>query len=211
MRRKDFILIMVFILILSVFFTNKISAVGIDLTYWYSNADEINLWGNRKHSYFIHPHESQLTQQQLSNFSANAYSKWNSSTGITGTNTSNQSNADVDILGLSRSSFRNLGIPDNAIGIGFVDNVSFQAEGYYGLQTKYIYKVTGKGYLYFVWDSTTSSFGNTDWNKLFVHEAGHVFGYIGHYEINGVMKSNFLNITTTTPSLNNSNHLRQLY
>lgn len=199
------------ILILTIFLSSVYAIAGVDLSYWYSSANEIYYWTNNSHQFFVHPYESSLSLDQMINSTSLAYSRWNTTTGISGSRTTTQSNAHVDVLGFTRASFTSMGLPTSVIGIGFEDGKTLVAEGYYGLDTNNIYKVTGKGYLYFVWDSNTSNFSSTQWNNLFVHEMGHIFGYIGHYESNGVMKANFNDITTTYHSTNNKNHLKQVY
>jgi len=54
-------------------------------------------------------------------------------------------------------------------------------------------------------------FSNVSWMKLINHEMGHVFGYLGHYNTNGIMKTYINDITTTIPSTDNINHISQIY
>lgn len=202
---------MILILVLAFIASVNSFATGVDLNYWNSNVDEMHLWTNTGHLYYINPYQSGLSEADLTTYTSKAYSNWNSATGITGYKTTNQSSANVDVLGFTRDSFRNMGFPNTTLAVGFVDNRSFLINGYYLGSVKNIYKVTGKGYLYFVWDNTTVGFTNVSWTKLMTHEMGHIFGYIGHYNTNGIMKTYFNDINTTLPSNDNINHIGQIY
>lgn len=212
MKGIKFFLFVLIVCISSIFNIEHIFGMsGIDFTYWNSNSDRINYWSIKNLPYYAHPYESGLSDAQVNSFTVLGYNNWSSTTGISGSRTTTQSNAKIDVLGFTRTSFTNMGIPSNVLAVAIVPETQFVAYGYYGQYTKSIYKINGKGYFYFVWDNTTQYFTTTQWNRLAVHEMGHIFGYWGHFDTNGVMKTYFVNITTTLPSTDNRNHLQQIY
>ncbi len=211
MKRKFFCMIFTFVF-LTTALTISVNA-GIALDYWYSDSSKIHFWNNSSLSVYANPYLSGITQADLESYITLSFSKWNSAIGISKSFTTNQSSADIEVLGLDRTTATNAGVPGNAAAIGFINDSdkTLFTTGTYGGATKNIYETDGVGHLYYVWDSTSEGFETSTWQKLFVHEMGHIFGYVGHYSSGAVMKPNLANITTTTPSTNEINHLGQVY
>lgn len=197
-------------LVLTLLLSSVVYALpAIDFNYWYSNANDIYYWSDSSLNVFTHPYESDMSASALNGYVSTAFTKWNSSTGLTKSFVSSQSSAQIEVLGISRTTARTLDLPDDVIGVGLSADKTWTANGYYNGDPKDIFE-TKYGCLYFVDDPITGGFGPTEWERLIVHEMGHVFGYIGHYT-DGVMKTNFNDITTSNPSTKEKLHIKQVY
>lgn len=203
----------VFMLVLVSLNPSKASAAtGIDLSYWYTDSSDIYYWDTSTIKTFTGTNvtNSLLSTTKINEYVSLGFSSWNSATGLSRNIVASQSQANLAIGGISSSDASSIGIPANVAGVTLYSG-TFAINGYYNNSTKYIYKISSPTNLYLVNSSATSSFTETTWKKVVVHEMGHAFGYTGHYNSGNIMQEYIENVTSTTPSTNEKNHIGQVY
>lgn len=126
----------------------------------------------------------------------------------TGIPISQQSSADLVLGGITRSEATGLSIPNNVVGITYTNAPTQVATLYYGAHEKRLYKIES-AIVYLIESDQAST--TTGAKKLAVHEIGHALGYFGHYDNGAVMTTYYENMTSTTPSTAEKNHLGQMY
>lgn len=197
-----------FFVVVSCVHAVSVAAVGYDISYWYSDVDEVYVWANKNIDVYVQTNvtSSSLTVAKLKNYLSTALSSW-SCTGISTNEVSNKSSADLILGAITRAQATNLGVPTNVAGVTSVTKSEQVATLYYGTVEKRLYNVT-RAIVYLIASDPTST--TTGARKIAVHELGHAFGYWGHYANGAVMTSYYENMTSTTPNTAEKNHLKQV-
>ncbi len=185
------------------------ATIAYDIDYWYANVDDMGMWSTKSLDVYVGTNSSysSLNINNLKSYLSTAKTSW-SCTGISFNYVSQQSSADLVFGGITRSEATELGIPDNVVGITYPYATTQMATLYYGSQEKRLYKIEAATVYLIESDQASTTSGA---KKLAVHEIGHALGYFGHYDYGTVMTTYYENMTSTTPSTAEKNHLGQIY
>lgn len=190
---------------------NVVSAtnIGYDISYWYSNVDNMGTWASDSLDVYVGTNSSysSLTTANLKSYLNTAKTSW-SCTGVSFNYVSQQSSADLVLGGITSSEATQLAIPNNVVGITYSNASTQIATLYYGAQEKRLYRIDSAT-VFLIESSQASTTAGA--KKLTVHEIGHALGYFGHYDNGTVMTTYYEHMTSTTPSAAERNHLGQLH
>ena len=119
-----------------------------------------------------------------------------------------QASAVLAAGGMTRAQANSIGITPNTLGYTTLSANTQLATLYYKGAQKQLRKITSSA-VYLIESSATSTTAGV--KKVVVHEAGHAFGYFGHYDRGAVMTTLYENMSSLTPSAAEKNHLKQIY
>lgn len=210
MKRKILCYVIVLVCALTLC-VNAVSAsnVGYDISYWYSNVDEMGTWSNMTIDVYVGSNSthSSLSPSNLKNYLNTVETSW-ACTDVDFNYVSQQNSADLVYGGITRAEATSLGVPTNVLGFTVPDYTTQLATLYYGSAEKRLYRIDSAT-VFLVESSQANT--TTGARKLAVHEMGHALGYFGHYNNGTVMTTYYENMTSLTPSTAERNHLGQMH
>lgn len=209
MRRKFVVCLIAVVLVLACS-TSAVTAavIGYDISYWYSDNDEIGAWPGTRISVYVGTSASypSLSVANLKSYLSTAGASWM----VVGKSTyyvSSYYSAQLVVTGITRAEADQLKIPPNAAGATFPDCPTKTATLYYGASEKSMYRIDGAS-VFLVESPPTQTVAGA--KKVMVHEMGHALGYFGHYDQGAVMTTSYNDMTSLTPNSNEKNHLKQV-
>ena len=214
MRRKFVVCLIAVVLVLACS-TSMVTAadmvdanIGYDISYWYSDNDEIGAWPGTRISVYVGTNASysSLSVANLKSYLSTAGASW-MGVGKSTYYVSSQYSAQLSILGITRAYADQLKIPSNVAGATFSNYPTKTATLYYGASEKSLYRIDG-GTVYLIESPPTQTVAGA--KKIMVHEMGHAFGYFGHYDQGAVMTTYYEDMTSLTPNSDEKNHLKQV-
>lgn len=183
---------------------------------WNSNTSQISYWSDSDIKIWRYKYSGfAMDISDFNNCSDTAAGDWSSELNCSYSFDGSSSSWDVKLLGLSRSQAQNAGVPDDAYGIGSVNNRTLIGYGYYNGSRKSVYENIGSGLLYVVWDDVSAEWPIDEWQAIFAHEYGHILGYLGHDDVNdSVMATNAFDIFSNGivgPQQCDFDHMNNMY
>lgn len=213
MRKRTICMLVAILLILPCLLIIEVNAsqipVDYDIDYWYSNVDEMGIWGISSISVYVGSNSSQtsLSVANLKSYLSTAMTSW-SVTKISISYASSQNNAKLGLGGITRAEATSISIPSNVVGVTSFPTQKQIARLYYSSSEKALYSIT-RAEVLLIESTQTSTVAGA--KKVLVHEMGHALGYYGHYDNGRVMTTYYEDITSLTPSTDEKNHLGQMY
>ena len=192
---------------------NPPPGVGMDISYWYCNTDDVGKWVSSQIDVYVGTNSawSALSRSNIITYMNLAQQSWNSTTGMSFTYVNNQASADLVVGGITRVEAEQLGCTPSTLGVTFPQTTKRDVTLYYNGAEKNYYSITGCTVYLIESAINGNALTINDYKKVAVHEAGHAFGYLGHYEGGNVMPAAFQNISSLVPNQNEYHHLKQFY